>query len=151
MAKRPSIQTILAEVEESKQELLESIEEKIELVEERMKPYEALNQKKQELVAARRALLGGSRLTGAGSGARIRQEDVVDWLRKNEGGHGSQEIADGINGSEPSVRAHLNRGKDERFLKKDSKWYLRDPKNGINTVEDIDAEDEEEDEDDGTE
>lgn len=137
MPKSTMTQRLLAEVEESKQELLGNIDEAIAKIEKRMAPYEALNSKKLELVAARRALLGGARLTGGSGGQRIRQEDVVDGLRGVAEGLTSQELADKLSGPEPSIRSHLNRGKDERFLKKGHRWFLRDPKNGINTVEDL--------------
>jgi hypothetical protein len=132
------IDKLLAEADEVKENLVEQIDEAIAKIEKRMAPYEALNAKKQQLLASRRALLGqGNRVTGSG-GPRITQEMVVDYLRRYPYGMTSHQIADGINGSEGAVRAHLNRGKDERFLKHDDgRWFLRDPKNGINTVEDL--------------
>jgi hypothetical protein len=132
------IDKLLAEADEVKENLVEQIDEAIEKIEKRMAPYEALNAKKQQLLASRRALLGqGNRVTGSG-GTRITQEMVVDALRKTPSGLSSVGIAGMIDGSEGAVRAHLNRGKDERFLKRDDGlWFLRDPKNGINTVEDL--------------
>jgi hypothetical protein len=138
------IDKLLAEADEVKEDLVEQIDEAIEKIDKRMAPYEALNAKKQQLLASRRALLGqGNRVTGSG-GTRITQEMVVEALRQEPGT--SHQVADKINGSEGSVRAHLNRGKDERFLKRDDGvWFLRDPKNGINTVEDLPEGDEDED------
>lgn len=119
--------------------IIEEIDEKIKFVEAKMRPYEQLNQKKQELLAARRALLGGSRLTG-GTSTRVRQEDVVAFVRENPG-KTPQVLADHFGATYQAVYAHLQRGRNERFLfnPKDSGWYLRDPKNGVNTVDDLDG------------
>lgn len=137
---KTKVSTAIREADAFKSELLEQIEEGLEKIEIRMRPYEKLNEKKQELLAARRALLGGSKLTGSG-GKQVRQADIVDFLRKKPGST-PQEIASHFGTTPNAIYNHLNRGRDERFLKKENKWWIRDPKNGINTVDDIEEDDE---------
>jgi len=121
------------------QEQVDNIDEAIETLNKRLEKYDKIKAKRDQLVAARRALLGGSRLTGSGNG-RLRQEDVVEFLKEHPGS-GPTEIAEGVHSNYTTVASHLYRGKNERFLNKDGKWYVRDPKNGINTEEDIEDED----------
>jgi DNA-binding transcriptional ArsR family regulator len=119
--------------------LVEEIDAKIEMIDRKLAPYQRWISKRNELMAARRALLGGSRATGGG-GTRLQQEDIVGFLRENPGSTPSQ-LAERFGVPAPTVSSHLYRGKDERFLTKDGMWYLREPKKGINTVDDIEDED----------
>lgn len=103
-----------------------------------MKAAQALIEKKTKLMAARRALLGGNTLTGGSSGTRIIQSDVAGYLTQLEGkGATLAQAAEALHTTEAVIRGHFNRGKDERFLKKNNLWYLRDPEAGVNNVEDI--------------
>lgn len=124
---------------------LESIDEQIAKIDSSkvVQAAEKLLAKKTTLMAARRALLGGNNMTGGSSGTRIHQSDVVRYMSETEdqGGYSPTRIASALHTTEAVIRGHLNRGKDERFLKKDNLWYLRDPERGINTVEDLDATD----------
>lgn len=125
----------LAKVEAAVQEQVELVDEKIGELEQMLRPYERIKEEIDKLRSARRALLGGTRTTGGG-GSKIRQEDIVEFLSSNPGSSPAK-IAEALGTSQPTISSHLYRGKDERFLTRDKRWWLRDPKNGINSVEDI--------------
>lgn len=122
------------------EELIEELDEKIEAINSHkvVRAAEALIQKRDRMMAARRALLGaGNKMTGGAGGSRVTQAEVVAWFERNEGAHTVETIAGDMSHSPEVVRGHLNRGKGERFIKlDDNRWILRDPKNGINTADD---------------
>lgn len=124
--------------EEIVQQRVEEIDADIDKLTELLKPYERISQERDKLKAARRALLGGSKLTGEGS-ARVSQEDVVKFLTENPGSS-TGEVASALSVPQTTISSHLYRGKGERFLTKDKKWWVRSPKDGINTVDDIEEE-----------
>jgi hypothetical protein len=117
--------------------MLEEVDAKIQEIDNSkvMRSAAKLIEKKTKLMATRRALLGGNAMTGGSSGTRITQGDVVGAITGN--GDSPATIAERLHTTEAVVRGHLNRGKDERFLKKNNLWYLRDPEAGVNTEEDI--------------
>lgn len=122
--------------------LLEDIDAQITSIDESkvMRAAAKLIEKKTKLMAARRALLGGNPMTGGSSGTRISQGDVVGKMT-NGNGYSPAALAESLHTTEAVIRGHLNRGNNERFLKKDGLWYLRDPEAGINTAEDIEDDD----------
>lgn len=128
----------LAKAEGIVQSQLEMIDDNITELEKMLTPYEKIKAEIDKLRSARRALLGGNRLTGGG-GSRIRQEDVVEYLAQNPGSAPS-DIAEALGTTQPVISSHLQRGKDERFLTKNKKWWLRDPKEGLKTADDIEEE-----------
>ena len=134
----------LARAEKEAEDLInaqvEQIDEAVASIEEKLKPYERLREQRDRLLRSRSALLGGTRLTGSGT-KNLRQEDVVRLVGENPGST-IQELADKASSSYSAMNMHLSRGKDERFLNKEKRWYLRDPKNGINTADDIEEDDE---------
>lgn len=116
---------------------LEAIDEQLESINEKMRKYEPLIEAKKSLEASKRSLLGGARLTSGNNGMRLRQEDLVLYLKENPGLK-VQEIAEHFGTPYSTVGSHLLRGRDERFLQTASKrWYVRDPEEGIDTVDDI--------------
>ena len=117
------------------QQQIEGIDENIATIERSLKKYDQLKVERDKLRAARRALTGGSRLTGGG-GNQIRQEDIVGWLNDHPGSSLTQ-ITDAVGGTSTQISSHLSRGKNERFLNSQGLWWVRDPKNGLNTVEDV--------------
>ena len=122
-------------------EQVAQLDEALEKIEAKMKPYEELNQKKQQLLAARRALLGhGPRLTG-GTTTRLTLDDVVDFV-KNHPGCIPSDLAQHFGVPQTTVGSHLYRNKT-RFVVKDGKYWVRDPKAGIDTADDIPEEDDE--------
>lgn len=124
---------------------LESIDEQIAKIDSSkvVQAAEKLLAKKTTLMAARRALLGGNNMTGGSSGTRIHQSDVVRAMEVGENGSSPAELADALHTTEAVIRGHLNRGKDERFLKDENNlWYLRDPERGVNTIEDLEVSEE---------
>lgn len=135
-------------VEDFISEQLESIDEKIQEIDNSavVRAAEKLLQKKQILMATRRALLGGNSMTGGSSGTRITQQDVVRQFTDTKTTNGEpvsfsvSAIAELLHTTEAVVRGHLNRGKDERFIKKGNLWYLRDPEAGVNSAADIEDE-----------
>ena len=119
------------------------IDEALEEIEERLQKYQPLIDARNKLNAAKRALLGGNALTGAG-GTRIRREDVKLFLEQNPGSTLS-ELVEHFDVAVSTVSSHLYRGRDEYFLEKNKRWYVRDPEDGYNTVDDIpDEEDDDE-------
>ncbi len=130
----------LAKAEAAVNESVEKIDEQITELEKYLAPYEKIKGEIDKLKRARSALLGGSRLTGAGS-TKIRQSDIVEWLSDHPGSTPGQ-IAEALHTKQNTISSALYRGKDERFLTDgDSHWWVRDPKNGINTMDDIEKED----------
>jgi hypothetical protein len=125
----------LKAAEAAVQSSVETIDEQIEELQKFLTPYEKIKGEIDKLKAARRALLGGSRLTGEGS-TKLRMEDVTQFLRENPGSTPGV-IAEHFKVPQTTVSSHLYRGKGERYISKDGAWYLRDPKNGINTEEDV--------------
>jgi DNA-binding CsgD family transcriptional regulator len=126
----------LRKAEAKVKQRVEDLDEDIQELESLLIPYDRIKEEINKLRAARRALMGGNRVTGSG-GTRVRQEDVVEYLRENPGSSAG-EIAKGLGTDQPVVSSHLNRGKNERFLMKDKRWWLRSPKDGIKTVDDLD-------------
>lgn len=142
----------MATMENSIEEFIENslaeIDEQITKIDNSkvMKAAAKLIEKKNILMATRRALMGGNKMTG-GSSPRITQADVVQFMANSEtagnGGSSPSFIAEGLHTNEAVIRGHLSRGKDERFIKNGNLWYLRDPEAGVNSAEDIkDQEDE---------
>jgi len=119
-----------------------SLTDAIEDLNKRLEVYDEVKKYRDRLMAARRALMGtGNRMTGEG-GTKITQDEVVQVF--DEEGLSVAEIVALIPGStDAQIRGHLNRGAGERFLKRasDNRWFLRDPKNGINDVDDLPEED----------
>jgi len=115
-------------------EQVRQIDEAIETIERRMRPYEELNLKKQQLVAARKALLGGNRLTG-GASSRVQLEDILSYLNENPGSTPAH-LAQRFSVAQTTVSSHLYRNKD-RFINKDGRYWVRDPENGMDTADDI--------------
>lgn len=135
--------TMDSQVDEFVEKLLEDIDEQITRIDnsKAMKAAAKLIDQKNKLMATRRALLGGNKMTG-GSSPRITQSDVVKWFEDNSDYDGAtpKDLAENLHTTEAVIRGHLSRGKDERFLKKNDRWYLRDPEAGINSADDIEGE-----------
>jgi response regulator of citrate/malate metabolism len=112
------------------EEQLEAIDEKIQEIDGHkvVRAAQKLLDQKQQLQAARRALLGAGSTTGSNGGNRVTQQEVIKWFEANEGWHSVASIAGAMGHGEAVIRGHLNRGKDERFEKNgNSEWRLRDP------------------------
>ena len=124
-------------------QLLEDIDEQITAIDQSkvMRAAAKLIEKKTKLMAARRALLGGNAMTGGSSGTRITQPDVVGSMTVGKG-YSPASLAEVLHTTEAVIRGHLNRGNNERFLKKNNLWYLRDPEAGVNSHDDIEDDDE---------
>jgi DNA-directed RNA polymerase specialized sigma24 family protein len=136
--RKKTVRKKLAEADNIIEEQIEVINEQLEKVQRMMRPYEQLKDRENRLRAARRALLGGSSVTREGN-SQIRKEDIVEILKETPGMAPGQ-IAQHLGVPQTTVSSHLYRGKDARFLSKDGRWYLRDPKAGINTSDDIEEE-----------
>jgi DNA-binding NarL/FixJ family response regulator len=110
--------------------VLDGIDEELERINQHLAKYDALIQARDRLTAARRALLATRAPTANGGGKGLSQEEVVAAVRELRGGT-VYEVAQKLSANESAVRAHLNRGKDERFELKlvDGKkiWTLREP------------------------
>lgn len=137
MAKRQSPQEIIDAVIAG--EL--GIDEALDQIEARMKPYQKLADAKTQLLAARRALLGhGPRMTG-GTTTKLTLDDVLGYLKEHPGSAPGQ-IAQRFGVAQTTVSSHLYRNKD-RFIANEGRYWARDPKAGINTVDDIEEDDDE--------
>lgn len=115
------------------------INDAIDQMDKRLEVYDRVKAQRDRLTSARRALLGvGSRTTSAG-GNRVTQDEVAKVLQDADKGMTVAELVTAISGStDGQIRGHLNRGKDQRFLKhSDGRWFLRDPEGGINTEDDL--------------
>ena len=134
----PKLQEKLDSADEIIRDSAENLQEEIDKIDRMLKPYELLKERQNRLRAAQRALLGGSRTTGEGSN-QVRQEDIVRFLDENPGSRPA-DIAKHFGVPQPTISSHLYRGKNERFLSKNGGWWLRDPKSGINTADDIEEE-----------
>lgn len=116
------------------------INDAIEQFDQKLEVYDRVKAQRDRLTAARRSLLGVGSRTTSGGGARVTQDEVAAKLQEaSPGGLSVASLVTAISGStDGQIRGHLNRGKDERFLKSmNGVWFLRDPENGIDTVEDL--------------
>jgi CHASE3 domain sensor protein len=120
-------------------QIVRGIDQRIQRINKKLAPFDELIEKRNKLQAARRALLS-ERAPTAGGGRGTTQEEVVDALRKL-GSATVHQLAQQLGATEGAVRGHLNRGKDERFTRKENmEWVLREP-------EKDEPEDDDEDED----
>lgn len=123
-------------------EQVEQLNAAITRIEKRMKPYEELAQRRLQLVAARRALMGtGPRMTG-GNTTRLTLDDIVKFLEDNAGASPGQ-IAEQFGVTQGTVSSHLYRNKD-RFIKRDGLYWVRNPGEGLNDASDLEEDEDEE-------
>lgn len=135
----------MAKVRFNPQDLIDEqvaqIDEQIEQIERRMAPYQKLHDAKTQLLSARRALLGhGPRNTG-GSTTSVTVDDLAQYVKDNPGLSPGQ-IAEHFGTKQATISSHFYRNK-QRFIAKEGRYWLRDPKNGMNSAEDIEEEDDE--------
>jgi DNA-binding transcriptional ArsR family regulator len=116
------------------------VDEQLEDLEKRLAPYKKHLEVKQQLLAARRALLGHGPRTTGGTTERLQLADIVDYATNHPGTTPGQ-MAEHFGVSQSTVSSHLYRNKD-RFLNKQGRYWVRDPKAGLNLVEDIEEDDE---------
>jgi hypothetical protein len=117
----------------------------IEQFDRKLEVYDEVKKQRDRLTSARRALMGvGSRTTSSG-GSRVTQDEVAKTMSEGtDAGWTVAELVGSISGAtDGQIRGHLNRGKDVRFLKRESdgRWFIRDPEAGINSAEDLPDED----------
>lgn len=135
MAAKVNLDKIAEEVVEQQ---VAAVDEALEGVQKRLKKYEKLIDAKNKLLAARRALLGGNRTTGEG-GTRMTLDDVLGYLKEHPGSVPSA-VAERFGVPQTTVSSHLYRNKD-RFIKKDGRYWARDPEAGLNDADDIEEDD----------
>jgi hypothetical protein len=117
----------MEELNSSQKVVLDAIDSELRKVEVKLKKAEPLIRRRDQLNAARRALLAERGVTsGAGSSrTKLSMEEVISALRACGGAGTVAEIAEHIPGVDPTaIRSHLNRHKDERYAKKGDKWRL---------------------------
>lgn len=117
-------------------EQVQQIDEALEKIERRMEPYKKLAEAKTTLLASRRALLGHGPRTTGGTTTRLTMDDVVQYLTDHPGSTPAI-MGDHFGVAAPTVSSHLYRNKT-RFLNREGKYWVRDPKNGLDTNDDID-------------
>lgn len=125
----------LEDADEFIREAAEDLQEKIDKIDKQLRPYERLKERQNKLRSAQRALLGGQTTTGE-AGDRLTSAEVRKYLTENPGSKPGK-IAEHFGVKQPTVSSHLYRKKDEMFITKNGRWWARDPKNGLNTVDDI--------------
>lgn len=133
--------TMEGQVDELVERMLEEIDEQITKIDNSkvMKAAAKLIDKKNILMSTRRALMGGNKMTG-GSSPRITQADVAGAMGLKQG-YTPATLSEALHTTEAVIRGHLNRGKDERFIKTGNNvWYLRDPEAGVSSADDIEVE-----------
>lgn len=119
-----------------------SLNEAIDELNKRLEVFDRVKVYRDRLVAARRALMGvGGRTTSGTNGNRLTSDEVAKAMSDTfpEGATVSMITAAIPGSNEAQVRGHLNRGRGERFLKResDNHWFLRDSEEGINDEEDL--------------
>lgn len=130
------VKTLQQVADEMRESQLEQLDEQIADINKRLAKYDPLVELRNQLMSARRAMLGGNRSTGEG-GNRLTMEEVVRVVRENPG-LSAMDLAKIAGVGRTTIGSHLSRYNGDRFLNKNNKWWLRDPKNGVNTVDDID-------------
>jgi len=80
-------------------------------------------------------LLGHGPRTTGGTTTRLTLDDLVDFVGQNPGQSPGQ-TAEHFGVSQATVSSHFYRNKD-RFINKDGRYWVRDPKAGLDTAEDI--------------
>jgi hypothetical protein len=118
-----------------------AIDEHLEEIERRLAPYKKHLEVKQQLLSARRALLGHGPRTTGGTTTRLTLDDLIDYVSNNPGAAPGA-TAEHFGVTQSTVSSHFYRNKD-RFLNKDGRYWVRDPKAGLNVVEDIEEEEDE--------
>jgi hypothetical protein len=113
--------------------VLDGMDEELEKINAKLAKYDDLIDARNRITAARRAILAQRATTANGGGRGLSQEEVVNALR-DAGSSTVHELANKLSANESAVRAHLNRGKDERFtldVADDGRkvWSLREPEN----------------------
>jgi CRP-like cAMP-binding protein len=107
--------------------VLEALDAEIEDLERKLAKFQPYIDELARLRKARAVMLDEKSLTGrprgnAGGGAQM--EQIIVYLREN-GSATTNELADHLGTTVGSVRAHLNRFKDERYRTNgDGKWHL---------------------------
>ena len=113
----------------------QGIDEALEEIEQRMRGFQALADAKTQLLAARRALLGhGSRTTG-GTTTQVTSDDLYAYVGANPGLTPGQ-IAEHFGVKQGTISSHFYRAKT-RYIEKEGRYWARDPKNGLDTADDI--------------
>lgn len=129
-------QSRLAKADQIIEEQTEAIDQQLAVLDKMLEPYDRIKERRERLRKARSALLGGTGTTGAGT-TKVRREDVRDFLIENPGATPGQ-LAEALHTTQTNISSHLHRGRDERFITDgESHWWIRDPKNGILTYDDI--------------
>lgn len=107
-----------------KEAVLNVIDEQIQHLEVKLRKVQPLLDELNSLRATRRVLLSERTTTGAGASRHtLSMESVILYL-KEHGPSMPQEIADALGVPSATVRAHLSRHKDERYVNTGQGWCL---------------------------
>jgi DNA-binding MarR family transcriptional regulator len=85
----------------------------------RLEGYDELAEQRRRLMAARAALSGDTP-----GEKRLTQDEVAEYVRAHPGSKAG-EIAQGLGVTQGMVSAHLFRGRDKRFVRRDDGWHLK--------------------------
>lgn len=125
--------------EEMIEEQVASLDEALEKVDKKLARYQKLNDTRIRLVSARRAMLGHGPRTTGGSTTKLTTDDVQHYVKENPGVTPEQ-IAGKFGVAQTTVSSNLYRNK-QLYLKKDGRYWAKDPEAGLNTVDDIEEDD----------
>jgi DNA-binding transcriptional ArsR family regulator len=110
-------------------EVLDEIDRRLTEVNLELQPYDSLVRERERLLRARAALLGEASPARRTAQKRVAQREVADYLKANPGARPG-EIASALNVPQPTISAHLYRGKQVRFVSQKGRWYLASDDHG---------------------
>jgi DNA-binding transcriptional ArsR family regulator len=117
----------MEKVSDRKNRILEAIDEEIHALEEKLSKVQPLIDELNQLKRTRATLLSERTATGSvGARTRLNMESVVHALRENDNQPMTAvDIANSIGVDPTVVRSHLNRYKDQRYIKENGDgWTL---------------------------
>jgi DNA-binding transcriptional ArsR family regulator len=117
----------MEKVTRRQQAVLDVLDEQIAELDEKLAKVQPVINERNRLLATRRALLAERTTTGgAGNGRpRLSMEEVIHVLREAEEAMTVAEIAAAVGYPEATVRSHLNRHREERYVQdEDGDWEL---------------------------
>ena len=102
---------------------MSEIEARLSQLQAQLAPYERLVAERDRLRRVRAALLGDAPAAANTRGpGRIRRRDVHSFLLRHPGSR-PVEVARALGVAQPTISAHLYRGKGEHFARREGRWF----------------------------
>jgi hypothetical protein len=103
--------------------VMAEIEARLAELQSQLAPYDRLVAERDRLLRVRAAMLDGAPVAARSRGpSRIRRRDVHNYLVRRPGSR-PIEIARALGVPQPTISAHLYRGKGEHFVTEGGLWY----------------------------